>query len=112
MLVVWATSRRKERFNKGWEATRLRILRRDGWVCQWPVIDPVTGVSCKCGVRAVEVDHKRRALNGVDDDSPSNLWALCHAHHAYKTGVESADARRVKRERRKEAAWYSHPAFG
>ena len=54
----------------------------------------------------------RRAVDGVDDDSLSNLMALCHWHHAQKTARESMEARRAARERRGEERWYSHPAFG
>ena len=50
-------------------------------------------------------------MNGVDDDSPENLWALCQYHHSQKTAQESAEQRRMNRERRKEEQWYSHPAF-
>ena len=59
-----------------------------------------------------EVDHKVRAKNGEpDDDSPSNLWALCSYHHKQKTARESGEARVEKRRSREEAEWYSRPAF-
>lgn len=41
----------------------------------------------------------------------ANLQSLCRWHHAQKTAVESAEARRRNREERRVAAWYSHPAF-
>lgn len=107
----WYRSRRKERFNKGWPRVRRMILARDGHSCQWPVTDDF-GVTRPCGAAANEVDHRRRAENGMpDDDSPSNLWALCSYHHKIKTQCESAEQRRVNRRRREDAAWYSHPAF-
>ena len=107
--VVWSSSRRRERFNPDWQRTRRIILKRDGYRCQWPVKDDSGNVRL-CGAPANEVDHKRR--DGVhDDDSPDNLWALCHWHHQRKTERESAEARRRKSARRKENQWYSHPAF-
>lgn len=109
--MVWSSSRRKYRFNPGWERTRKLIGERDGWRCQWPVVDPVTGVSRVCGCPGNEVDHKRRAVDGVDDDSPSNLWVLCHEHHSFKTELESAEVRRVNRRRAKERARWEHPAY-
>ncbi|OZG68265.1 HNH endonuclease [Bifidobacterium eulemuris] len=109
--MAWSSSRRKERFDPSWPRTRQMILERDGWRCQWPVKDEF-GVESKCLAPSNEVDHKERAENGMpDDDSPENLWALCHWHHSYKTELESADARAKYRERRKEKRWYSHPAF-
>lgn len=84
------------------------ILERDCHRCQWVRAD--TGL--RCGLPAHEVDHKRRAENGMpDDDSPSNLWALCPYHHKVKTGMESGQAKRERRERRREKAFYEHPAF-
>lgn len=109
--MAWSSSHRKARFNRGWERVRRIVGERDGWRCQWPVIDPVTGVSRVCGCPGREVDHKRRAVNGVDDDSLGNLWVLCHEHHSYKTELESAEARRVNRRRREVEARWEHPAF-
>ena len=108
--MVWSSSRRKERFNRDWPRVRRVIGERDGWRCQWPVADLYTGVTHKCLRAGNQVDHKRR--DGVaDDDSPSNLWVLCDYHHALKTETESVEARRLKRDRRKEREWYGHPAF-
>lgn len=105
--MAWSSSDRKRRFNPGWARTRRIVLERDGYRCQWVRAD--TGL--RCGLPAHEVDHRRRALNGVDDDRLSNLWALCPYHHKQKTAAESGEARRLKRERGREAEWYSHPAF-
>lgn len=109
--MAWSSSNRDARFNPGWERTRKRILERDHYRCQWIVTDWHTGAKHICGYPANEVDHKVRAMNGVDDDSPENLWALCQYHHSQKTAQESAEQRRMNRERRKEEQWYSHPAF-
>lgn len=109
--LSWGSSRRRERFNADWKRVRLAVLERDGWRCQFPVTDWNTGVRGVCGAPAREVDHKQRALHGVDDDSFSNLWALCRFHHGLKTAGESGEQRRVNRARGREKQWYEHPAF-
>ena len=107
---MWYSSRRRGRFNPDWPRVRKMILERDGYACQWPIVDGL-GLPSVCLAPARQVDHKRRAVNGVDDDSPSNLWALCDYHHQVKTDEESAEQRRVNRDRRRSDSWYSHPAF-
>ncbi|NMM98143.1 HNH endonuclease [Bifidobacterium olomucense] len=109
--MAWSNSHRKDRFNPGWERTRKLILERDHHQCQRWITDVDGYTRHKCLAPANEVDHIRRALDGVDDDSPGNLESLCHWHHVQKTANESAEQRKVNRERRKEAAWYSHPAY-
>ena len=112
MTNDWNKSHRKERFNPCLERTRREVLDYYGWRCQYPVIGD-DGVLRPCGAHANEVDHIIRAEDGQpDDDSWDNLQVLCRAHHSYKTGLESADARRRKRVEREEARWYRHPAFG
>lgn len=77
--------RRTAPLPKGWVRIRARILKRDRWICQWPVI---TGGLC--GEPANQVDHKVNAAQGVDDHSDANLWALCQWHHDQKTGREAS----------------------
>ena len=108
--MVWYSSRRRGRFNPDWPRVRKMILERDGYSCMWPTVDEL-GLPDLCLAPANQVDHKRRAVNGVDDDSPSNLWALCDYHHRVKTEVESAEQRCRNRDRRRSDSWYSHPAF-
>jgi 5-methylcytosine-specific restriction endonuclease McrA len=56
---------RPRRSSRPWSRTRLRVLQRDGYRCQW------------CGARATVVDHVvPRALGGSDHD-PRNLVASC-----------------------------------
>jgi 5-methylcytosine-specific restriction enzyme A len=56
-----------------WPATRLRILRRDQWLCRL------------CGSWANTVDHiTPRSAGGTDDDW--NLRTLCGACHRRRTG--------------------------
>ena len=77
--------RRSAPLPKGWERhTRPRILRRDGYVCQWPM--DAGGV---CGEPANQVDHKIPThLGGPETDE--NYWALCEWHHNKKTGREAS----------------------
>ena len=109
--MSWSSSDRDARFNPGWEKTRKAILERDGYACRRIVTDEF-GLPCVCGRPANEVDHIRRARNGeADDDSPSNLEALCSWHHRQKTERESAEQRRENRQTRKEREWYSGAVF-
>lgn len=64
-----------------WRRTRIRILTRDLWACQWPGCG-VLLVSGRKDPRSAVVDHKTphngdRALF-FDDE---NLWSLCKHHH-------------------------------
>lgn len=87
--------RRSTPLPRGWHRTRGRILKRDGWVCQWPV---VTGGLC--GEPANQVDHKDPAWLGGSDDE-ANLWALCQWHHDRKTASEASRAAHAKPPRRR-----------
>ena len=62
-----------------WKARRLRILRRDAFVCQ------------SCGLvtygQAAHVDHILPLEEGGTDDD-ANLQTLCSACHGVKTRAE------------------------
>ncbi|MER7794892.1 HNH endonuclease [Streptomyces sp. NPDC097640] len=96
--------RRSAPLPKGWARIRQRILRRDGWVCQWPV---ATGGLC--GEPANQVDHKVGAAQDVDCHSDSNLWSLCEWHHNRKTGAEASAVAHAKPPRRRPAE--DHPGL-
>lgn len=110
MPVVWTSSNRRARFNRGWPKVRAKVLARDGYRCQWPMYDENGFYMGICGAPATEVDHRQR--DGVrDDDRFANLWSLCHAHHAGKTHVESVLGRYEKRRRRSDREFREHPAW-
>lgn len=108
--MPWSSSNRKKRFNKGWAKTRAKIMERDHHMCQWPVTDENGFPAGICGAPAEAVDH---ILHNMvqDDDSPRNLRALCHYHHALKTGVESVQGRYRANARRRDQSFYERPAF-
>lgn len=71
---------------RGWDKTRSRILRRDGYVCQlrYDV----------CTAQATQVDH----ITGPHDESDTNLQAVCVECHRVKTARDT-NAARPKRQR-------------
>ena len=108
--MPWSSSNRKRRFNKGWAKVRLKVLERDGYRCQWPVTDANGFYVGRCGRPANEVDHINQNMVH-DDDRLSVLWALCHEHHMVKTQVESVKVKYRAAGRRRDVAFYDHPAF-
>lgn len=72
----WPTTSRQSRgYGPEWDKTRLRILERDGWLCQCKV--------CKAEDRttyANQVHHiKQKADGGTDDDDNlASIAAECH----------------------------------
>lgn len=96
--MAWESSNRRANLPKNWGALRQAVVERDRGRCQWPL--PFGNETC--GNREqLEVDHKR----DPDDHSMSNLWTLCHDHHARKTSGESiaAKPKREAKKRRVEA---------
>ena len=83
--MTGAGSRRSAPLPPGWERTRKRILRRDGYACRWPVPPGV------CAAPANQVDHIVPAHLG-GDDSETNLRSLCQQHHAHITGIQAGRA--------------------
>ncbi|MEV4492712.1 HNH endonuclease [Micromonospora coxensis] len=81
--MAWEGSTRRERLPKNWPALRARVLKRDGYVCQF-VWRNERGRMEQCGKPATEVDHIRPG----DDHSMENLRAACHACHQYKSSRE------------------------
>ena len=79
--MAWATSDRSARLPSNWSKLRLRVLRRDGWLCQ------IHGDGCRLVAR--EVDH----VVAGDDHSMANLQSVCVPCHKRKTQAESATAR-------------------
>lgn len=79
MKVPWAGSTRTNTLPPNWPRIRARILRRDHHHCQW----------AGCTAKGTEVDH----IDPNGPDADWNLRALCHPHHAHKSGQEGAQAR-------------------
>lgn len=85
--MPWPTTSRHERgYGGAWDKLRLRILERDGYLCQM----------CKAEGRVNEakvVDHRTPKAKGGTDDM-ANLWSLCKRHDDAK---QLTDAGKVKR---------------
>jgi group II intron reverse transcriptase/maturase len=67
---------------KGSADTRIRIIKRDNFTCQWE------GCGRKVTLETAEVDHMRpRSAFGWKwlADRDENLWTLCPEHHKIKT---------------------------
>lgn len=80
--MTWGPGK-KRTGTAAWKTTRLRILKRDRWACQWrdSRFLPI------CGARATDVDHIVAEANGGTDDD-TNLQSLCPDHHKRKTALE------------------------
>lgn len=76
-----------------WPARVRAVIARDQ-SCRWP-ISLIPGDLCG-SVERLEVDH----IGDPRDHRLENLQALCHRHHALKTGRQSAAARKAKRASR------------
>ena len=78
-LATTATDRTR---GSSWQATRARVMRRDGGLCCYcrPFGHLTTGA---------EVDH-RRPLWAGGTDADRNLATTCRDHHRAKTRAEEA----------------------
>jgi len=82
--MPWTNSSRRDRLPPEWPQIRRRILRRDGYMCQWVLRDGTL-----CLDSATDVDHKQRG----DDHREENLQSLCPMHHARKSAGEGGEAK-------------------
>jgi 5-methylcytosine-specific restriction endonuclease McrA len=74
-----------------WKRVRLRILKRDNYLCQ------VRGP--RCTGRATQVDHIVNVADGGAKLDPANLQSICPSCNAIKASREAAKARnRWKRQ--------------
>jgi 5-methylcytosine-specific restriction endonuclease McrA len=99
--MAWQSSTRRAELPKNWNRLRMRVLRRDGFLCQ-----EVFSTGEKCGSVATDVDH----IIAGDDHSMGNLRALCAWCHRKKSSSEGGQAAaltRVRTERPKP----THPAL-
>jgi 5-methylcytosine-specific restriction enzyme A len=84
-------------------STKLRILRRDGGVCQ------ICG-GARCQNRALEIDHRTPVAEGGSDHD-DNLWAIgADPCHAEKTATEQARGR-TRRQRNATRPAERHPGL-
>lgn len=67
---------------KTWDATRLRVLERDGWRCTY------CGVPLVEGSRETTVDHVIAKANGGTDDE-LNLVSACRRCNGQKSDAVS-----------------------
>lgn len=95
----WEGSDRRARLPEDWSVRRVRVLRRDGYRCQWRMSDG--GI---CGERGSDVDHVQRG----DDHRLENLQTLCRYHHARKSSAEGNAVNPAKFKPRRRAP-EAHP---
>ncbi len=70
---------------KAWQATRLRVFKRDGWRCR------------SCGKPGVlECDHIRPIAKEGDWFDMRNLQALCRGCHIRKSRRERMNSERAE----------------
>ena len=101
--MAWSSSNRKATLPPGWESTRRRILKRDGYRCTAIRFD----TESRCEEKATDVDHiVPHFEGGVEADS--NLASLCPHHHKAKS---SAEGGRAASARRKAAKKRRHPGL-
>ncbi|KIZ17340.1 HNH endonuclease [Streptomyces natalensis ATCC 27448] len=84
--MSWHGSDRRSRLPADWQVRRLSVLKRDGFQC----VAVLRDTGARCTAPATDVDH----IVPDDDHAPANLQALCRWHHARKSSVEGAAARR------------------
>ncbi|WP_367180643.1 HNH endonuclease [uncultured Microbacterium sp.] len=95
--MAWSSSNRKQTLPYGWDATRRRILKRDGYRCTAIRFD----TERRCEERATDVDHIRSHANGGGEED-SNLASLCAHHHATKSSSEGGHAAAARRRAAKK----------
>lgn len=89
LAEAWATSKRAARTGltgRPWRRLRERILKRDGYLCQYCL------QSSGLVTVATEVDHRLAVAFGGNDEE-SNLISTCSDCHAEKTAEEAKKAR-------------------
>lgn len=80
-------SRHDRGYGNAWDKTRLRILERDGGLCQICLSKGIVN-PCASKKYGAQIDHKvPKAEGGTDDDE--NLQTTCVSCHKEKTLAES-----------------------
>ena len=102
--MAWDTSNRRERLPSNWAQLRRFVLSRDKHRCQ------VIEGRRLCLRYAREVHHRVEAGDGMDDDSPENLMAICSRHHKLLTHIH-ATKRRLKNKETPVVVFEGHPGI-
>lgn len=90
MSAKWKDSDRSKDLPPNWKTIRLKVLKRDDYICQWKDVE-----EGRCREVPTEVDHIKSSLN----HDLTNLQSLCHRHHAMKTSKEASLARETNRKK-------------
>jgi 5-methylcytosine-specific restriction enzyme A len=87
--MAWSKESRQARgYGAAWDRLRLRILKRDHYLCQPCLrVNRVT--------HATEVDHIKPKAKGGTNDAP-NLQAICAPCHEAKTIIDQGGTPRPK----------------
>lgn len=102
--VAWETSNRRGRLPVGWDRIRRFVLERDNYRCQ------VLEGRNFCLRHAKEVHHLQTADDGLDNDHPDNLIAICRRHHAMLTHIHSTK-RRLEKKKEPTVDLSNHPGI-
>lgn len=86
------TNNRRHRLPGNWKTLRLRILRRDRWLCQ-------IRYEGYCTVTATDVDHYG---TDIDDHRPQSLRAACSACNQRRNILTRPAPKRVSTKRAPE----------
>jgi 5-methylcytosine-specific restriction endonuclease McrA len=87
---AWQGSHHRNDLPSDWTRRRQRILRRDGYRCQWR--ERVDGQLSSCAARATDVDAIVPTTAGGSHTDDANLQSLCHQHHLRKSAREGRAA--------------------
>jgi 5-methylcytosine-specific restriction protein A len=78
---MWRGSRQSRGYDSKWSKTRLLVLARDKYLCQYCIKEGRVAP-------ATDVDHIVSIRSGGERLSLSNLQSLCKMHHSQKTATE------------------------
>ncbi len=68
---------------RAWQAIRLQVLNRDGWICAYDGVELVEGKNATVDHRVSKETWKREGREG-SPDTPDNLVAACTSCNSRK----------------------------